>query len=603
MTKKSTGSGLYRNTLSYFGGLLALVSLILILFWLLVMFSIEKPSPYIGIVTYMLLPGVFTLGLLIFLYGTRRESLRRRRLGTTEALPYPLLDLNDPRQRKRFGFILVFGSLFAILLSFVGYNAFLFTESVTFCGEVCHSVMEPEHTAYQHSPHARVSCVDCHVGEGASWYVKSKLSGVRQVFAVMLGTYSKPIKTPIADLRPARETCEECHWPSKFYGAQLIQIPFFRYDEPNTSDQISFMVKTGGGNVGYGSNSGIHWHMIIANTISFVARDYQQQDIPWIQARSADGRERVYVSLDKPASKDELARLSRHNVDCIDCHNRPTHIFRPPDRAIDELMNSGAIPKDLPWIKKVTADALMSTYPDKATALKQLQDQIKGFYARQYPTLATSRAGDIQHTTEIATALYSRSVFPEMKVNWSTYPDNIGQRNWPGCFRCHDGRHATSDGRVLTNSCIACHTMPQRGPLESLGALPPITDISWHPFSLQGKHAEILCHRCHAAGQRPSGECAGCHQHDRAQPMGEMACGDCHLTPGARSPQADCQTCHEKLGGLHTEDTHAEAACVDCHQPHGWRVTQRETCLGCHDGMAKHNAPDFCGDCHEFTGQ
>jgi len=175
----------------------------------------------------------------------RRESLRRRREGAgAEAAAFPRLDLNDPRQRRAFVWTLLGGTAGLILLSLVSYNAFEFTESVTFCGKLCHQVMEPEHTAYLSLPHARVPCVECHVGSGASWYVKSKLSGARQVLAVLLDSYQRPIPVPIKDLRPARETCEQCHWPEKFYGAQLIQNPHFRYDKDNTAEQIDYVVDT-----------------------------------------------------------------------------------------------------------------------------------------------------------------------------------------------------------------------------------------------------------------------------------------------------------------------------------------------------------------------
>src|SRR3990172_7674423 len=253
MPEDARRGGLYRNAISFIGAYVAIISVFLILFSLLLQFSFKAHSPYIGIFSFMVFP---------FLSGMRRESIRRRRLGVDEALPYPLLDLNEPRMRKTFSYAILGGSFLAILLAFVSYHAFLYTETTSFCGQLCHKVMEPEFAAYQGSPHARVPCVDCHVGSGASWYVKSKISGARQVIAVTFGTYPRPFPTPIENLRPARETCEECHWPAKFFGTQLKQIPHFRYDEKNTPEQISLGIKTGGGSGELGENAGIHWHMI-----------------------------------------------------------------------------------------------------------------------------------------------------------------------------------------------------------------------------------------------------------------------------------------------------------------------------------------------------
>ncbi len=600
MSEKNTG--LYRNPISYVGGLIAAGSALLIIGTVLVGFSLVQPSPYLGIWTYMIFPGFLVMGLGVFFFGMWWEHRRRRKAGTSEVLPYPRLDLNDKRQRHRFGYFLVGGSIMMMLLAFVGYNAFLFTESVTFCGRICHTVMEPEYAAYLKSPHARVRCVDCHVGTGAGWYVRSKMAGLYQVYAVTFHTYETPIPTPVKNLRPARETCEECHWPNKFYGAQLLQIPYFRYDEKNTSDQISLLVKTGGGSSKLGRSAGIHYHMIIDNVISYVATDEKGQEIPWVKAKGAYGQERVYESLDKPLKPGDLAKLPVHVMDCMDCHNRPTHIFVPPDRAIDLAMNNGNISRDLPWIKKTAAEALTASYPDNAAATKGIRDRIFDFYSKNYPEVYTGRMADIEGAVVTCQEIYNRTVFPAMKVNWTTYPENIGHRNWPGCFRCHDGKHVSKDGKVLTRECTACHTMPQRGPIEALGALPPITDETWHPFPLKGKHAEILCNRCHSPGVRPKMDCAACHKLDAKAPM-MSDCTTCHSAPGVKLPVSDCKTCHDTLGGLHKKGGHPAAECVDCHKPHAWKVTERGACLTCHDDKKDHNAPNFCGDCHEFTGK
>ncbi|NOZ01619.1 MAG: cytochrome C, partial [Deltaproteobacteria bacterium] len=454
MTAESKhGKGLYRNTLSYFGGLIMVGAAGMILFLLLLEFSLKNPSPYLGIFTYMVFPMVFGAAVVLALYGMRRESLRRRRLGTKEAQPFPKLDLNDRKTRKWFAYILVGGSLLGILLTFVGYNAFLFTESVTFCGEVCHTVMEPEHRAYLASPHARVSCVECHVGHGADWYVKAKLSGLRQVLAVTFGTYETPIPVPIKNLRPARETCEECHWPEKFYGAQLIQNPHFRYNEANTAEQVSLLVKTGGGSRRLGENAGIHWHMILDNKVTFKASDKGLQKIPWVRVRDHEGKERIYRDKDSKISDDELDAFPEHVMDCMDCHNRPTHNFTPPDIAVDKAMAAGLISPTLPWIKKVAVDALTASYVDKEAAGRGINDHVTGFYKDRFPKILRDRSKEIIEAVASLEAIYDRSVFPAMKVDWKTYASNIGHRNWPGCFRCHDGKHVTESGGVLSREC------------------------------------------------------------------------------------------------------------------------------------------------------
>jgi hypothetical protein len=593
---------LYRNAVSYLGALIAAGSLLLIVFILALMFSLKRTSPYLGIFIYIVFPMFFAAGAALFLYGMRRESIRRRRAGTEDALPYPRIDLNDPVYRKKFSYIVLGGSFLMVLMAFVTYNAFLYTESVSFCGTLCHKVMEPEYASYISSPHARVRCVDCHVGHGASWYVKSKISGLRQVVAVFMNSYPSPIPTPIESLRPARETCEECHWPAKFFGTQLLQIAHFRYNEKNTPEQISIGIKTGGGSAALGGTAGIHWHMIIQNKVNYIPVDRQKQEIPWIEVRTADGQVlEEYLSLDYKGSKEQLAAIPKEEMDCMDCHNRPTHNHLPPEAAVDRAMTTGLISRTLPWAKKLVVDALVREYPTRPKAHEGLTAEITGFYRQKYPSVYEARKADVEKAAKTATEIYDRSVFPDMKVNWKTYPSNIGHRNWPGCFRCHDGRHVSKKGKVLSMECSVCHTMPERGPLMPLGAVSADSKMPWHPVQLQGKHARILCNQCHSAGYRPPSECAECHKFSTAAPMMKMACTDCHQKPGEAKPLTACKECHDKVRGLHGKGGHAEAACTDCHKQHLWTISARDTCLECHSDMKEHNAAKgACVTCHPF---
>lgn len=601
MTKDNRSGGLYRNAISYFGGLVVIISALFILFFLLVNFSLAQPNPYIGIFTYMIFPGFLTLGIVIFLYGMLHESRRRRKLGTEEARPYPALDLNIPSQRRKFGFILVGGSFLALLLAFVGYNSYLFTESVTFCGKVCHTVMKPEYTAYKNGPHARVACVECHVGSGVSWYVKSKLSGAQQVLAVALHDYPTPIPVPIKNLRPARETCEECHWPQKFYGAQLVQIPHFRYDKDNTPEQISLLVKTGGGSPKLGENAGIHWHMIIDNQVYFRATDPQLQHIPWVKIVSKNGKSTIYEDKRAGLSAKQIAKLPLHKMDCMDCHNRPAHVFPPPEKAVNTAMEANKIPRDLPWIKKLGVDSLTHEYKNNDAAHKGIKQAIDSFYQEKFPQVLKDKKGEVEEAVHVLDEIYDRSVFPAMHVNWKTYPDNLGHRNWPGCFRCHDGHHVSKAGQTIPRDCTDCHTMPQRGPLMPLGATAPKSSENWHPWKLEGKHAQILCSRCHQAGYRPPQKCATCHKIDTSKPMMSFDCSTCHLKTQQVKPLVDCTTCHNNLSGLHKKGGHPYVDCWTCHKPHVFKVSTRATCLQCHTDKKDHHKGIFCGNCHQFT--
>jgi len=588
---------LYQNFVSYIGAFICGISTLLILATVLWSFGIKKPSPYMGIFTYLVFPFMFMVGLIIFLYGMRRESLRRRRTGREEALPYPSLDLNDPRQRKVFLLAATLGSLLVILFAFVGYNGFVFTESVTFCGKICHEVMEPEYKAYLNGPHARVPCIECHVGKGVPWYVKSKLTGLYQVYAVLADAYPRPIPVPIKNLRPARETCEECHWPQKFYGAKLVQKPHFRYDEQNTAEQITVILKTGGGDPRLGQRAGTHWHMMIENEIEFRALDRELQNIVWVRARHTDGTSTEYFDKKTKLSKEEIYGLPLRQMDCMDCHNRPAHVFLSPEQEVDIALASGSVDPNLPWIKKVAVDALVQDYPDNETAKQEIAKRVTRFYEERYPEVATSSAQKIKKAVEVLKAIYDRNVFPKMNVNFQTYWSNVGHRTWPGCFRCHDNEHVSDEGKVVSMECSVCHTLPQRGPLTQLGALPPTSDEEWHPLPLSGKHQKVLCNKCHGSF-RPPKDCADCHKLDKKAPMMNDGCDQCHQVVGSVRPLVDCTDCHGETKALH--EKHLDKGCTACHIPHRFRVEGREGCYSCHKDKKDHYKDELCTKCHEF---
>lgn len=513
---------LYRNWVSYCGGLLVVGGLVLFLMALLFQYSLRRPSPYADIITYLIFPGVILGGLVVALAGMVRESRRRRRLGTPDApLPFPSVDLNDPRQRRIFVSLVGAMGVLVVVFAFAGYNGFLLTESVGFCGSTCHTQMGPEMAAYQRSPHANVPCVACHVGGGAGAYASSKANGMKQLWGVVTHSYDTPIPTPIKGLRPARETCQDCHWLEKQWGTQLYQRPHFRYDEKSTPEQITMLMKVGGGQGAYGA--GIHWHMGIENTVSFVADDDHLQSIPWVKVARSDGTSTEYFRKVNPVDPGALASMTKHTMDCMDCHNRPAHTFETPDIAVDRALAAGVVSTTLPFVKSLSVDALSKEYGTRDFAHDGIAKDVRAFYAERYPEVATTRAVDIGKLIDGLDGIYDANVFPEMKVSWKTYPSNLGHRNSPGCFRCHDGKHASPDGKVLTYECKACHTQPQRGPVSGLGevlaasANPGPDD--WHPWQVPEKHLKveqhkgILCHECHVAGRRPKTECNECHSH------------------------------------------------------------------------------------------
>jgi len=493
---------LIRNSVSLLGAILAAISLANILFLFLMVLVSKSASPYLGILTYMVFPAILIFGLLLIPVGMWRERRRRRTAAPDEIPRLPSIDLNVTAQRNAFVSFLAF-SVFFILLSSAGtYRAYQFTESVRFCGQLCHSVMKPEYTAYLQSPHARVACVDCHVGPGASWYVRSKLSGSYQVYAVIFHKYPQPIPTPVENLRPAQQTCEQCHWPRKFYGAQLKVFYHYVADEKNSPRQIRMLINTGGAEPTTGLPSGIHWHMNIANKITYVASDAQRQVIPWVQAEDMQGRVTVYKAKDSTLTAAQIDNGPKRRMDCIDCHDRPSHKFTAPDESVDSSLLAGRIDASLPFIKQQAVSVLTTTYNTTGAAMDGISGGIQKFYSTKYPDVYTSRRQIIQAAIAELQQIYNSTIFPYMKVDWRTHPNNIGHFYSPGCFRCHDGQHVSADGRVIPKACDTCHTVLAE--VQSGAAF--ISHEQGIPFQHPvdiGDLTQVTCSDCHTGGVGP----------------------------------------------------------------------------------------------------
>ena len=492
---------LLRNPISLAGVALAIVSIANIFLFVLIDNIAVKPSPYIGILAYMVSPGFLILGLLLMLAGILLE--RRKHLAPSAF--YPKIDLNDPTQRSAVISFVTFLVVFAVVSAAGSYKAYEFTESVAFCGQLCHTVMSPEYTAYQLSPHARVACAECHVGAGATWFVKSKLSGSRQVFATIFNTYPRPIPTPVQNLRPAQETCEQCHWPKKFYGGQLKVFSHYGTDEKSTLRQIRMLIKTGGGDPATGAPEGIHWHMNIGNKIDYLASDEKRQVIPYIHVEDQQGRVTEYYAKDSTLTKDQIkaqiAKTGTHHMDCVDCHNRPTHIYVPPDQAVDQSLLAHRVDTSLPFIKQQAVTVLTGTYATTDAAMQGIASGLQDFYEKKYPDVAKAKQLEIRNAVAEVQQIFRRTTFPEMKLNWQTHSNNLGHFYYPGCFRCHDGQHVSGDGRVISRDCNQCHTVISEAQGTATAAVVPPVNFQ-HPVDI-GDLTQVNCADCHTGGTGP----------------------------------------------------------------------------------------------------
>jgi hypothetical protein len=404
-----------------------------------------EENPYIGIAIFVA-GGVLLVGLALTPIGLYlgRQRLKRRLVTS----------LQDGRLawRRLFVFLLVVSLVNVVIASQMTLRAVHTMETKAFCGS-CH-VMTPETRAFPHGPHAGILCVDCHVGDGAQGFVKSKLQGAHQLLMLVRGTVPKPIKTAIESGRmvPSAETCESCHWKSRPASAKLKMIRRYADDEANTAETTLLTMNVGGARLG-----GIHGnHNGEGVEISFVAKDPKRQDIPLVEYHNTlTGEKRVYVRDGEDAAA--YADAPRIRMQCFDCHNRPAHRFDLADGAVDQAITLGLIPQSLPFAKKAGVEVLEREYASNAAAETEIPAAFVAFYSEKHPEVATSRASDIQEAGQVLADIYARNVFPDLGVTWGTYPDNIGHEAFPGCFRCHGGEHVNEAGNTLTNECFRCH--------------------------------------------------------------------------------------------------------------------------------------------------
>jgi hypothetical protein len=451
---------LIRSPISVAGMVLTTVSAsVFLVVFLADLFGFHS-NPYIGILFFLVLPAIFLLGLALIPAGAWLERRRRRAGRPPSEVRWPTIDLNNPRQRTTAVIVFALTIANVIIVSLAAYRGVEYMDSPAFCGEVCHQPMAPEFVSYQQGPHARVACVECHVGPGARSFAASKFAGTGRFVAVVLDSYPRPIPPPIQDLRPARDTCEHCHWPEDFHGDKVQTFTEYADDEQNTETVMTVRVHVGGGSARLGIATGIHWHMNLANQIDYVAKDDNRDQILYVRMKNASGEVREYYA--EGVTPDQIAGLPRHRMDCMDCHNRPAHqIDATASGAVDVLMARGEIAKDLPFVHREAVKALTASYPTQAAAIAGAGKALRAFYAGlpDAATAGAARTGEIDRAVAAVQGIARRDLFPEMRVTFGTYPSEIGHTDSPGCFRCHDESHKTADGKTISQDCDICHAI------------------------------------------------------------------------------------------------------------------------------------------------
>jgi nitrate/TMAO reductase-like tetraheme cytochrome c subunit len=439
------------NPVSWIGvGLTTASALTLIGFWVVdVVGHGGSVNPYVGIILDLCLPALFVLGLVLIPIGI---LIRRRSLRAAGQLPseYPKVDLANPIFRSGLHFVIVATFINFVIVGTASYRGVAYMDKPSFCGQSCH-VMAPEFTSYHAYPHANVACTDCHIASGLPGYVHAKLNGTKQLAHVLLGNYSRPImaegKVPVA-----RATCLNCHNSSRYIGDKLMVTTSYGDDENNPVTRSVVLLHVGGRDMS-GRLSGIHGaHM---GHIEYIATDATNQTIPWVAKVNDDGSVTEFVSSDAK----QPVTGQKHQMDCIDCHNRPAHSFDTPEKALNKAMQQGRVDPSLPFVHKEGLTLIKANYTSQADAESKITAGLEDFYRSRHSDVWNQKKPQIDQAAKTLSAIYKENVFPFMKVTWGTHPNNLGHNDYPGCFRCHDGSHNTKAAKSIDDDCSTCHNL------------------------------------------------------------------------------------------------------------------------------------------------
>ena len=488
-----------RNWITIIGSLIASLNFILIIVLFVISTIFNKSNTYLGLFIYIILPAFLVLGLIMMLAGMIIKRRKTRKASEEEKKLLPVINLNDPRQRNTFYIFTAATIVFLFLSTYGSFEAYHLTESVEFCGTLCHKVMEPEYTAYQNSPHANVTCVECHVGSGASWYVKSKLSGLYQVYATITKIYPSPIETPLHDLRPARETCERCHWPQKFYSRTLLTNRYYLADSLNSEWDVMLQMKIGPEYSAFGFNEGIHWHINPSVNIEYISENDKREVITYVKYTNKEtGKVTVFTNPDYPLSDSLISAANTRIMDCIDCHNRPSHKYSSPPVYFDRTMLAGGISNNIPFIKKTAMGILRNTFSNKDTALLQIRDGILSYYKSNFSDYLAKNSDRIDNSVTAIQNAFSQNTFPRMKVTYDVYPDHIGHLESEGCFRCHNDAFVSDAGQKITRDCNICHSIIGQGKPGMMDYANIRDTLGFrHPVDIGTAWKEANCSECH----------------------------------------------------------------------------------------------------------
>ncbi|MBK8324533.1 MAG: NapC/NirT family cytochrome c [Betaproteobacteria bacterium] len=404
-----------------------------------------------------------------------------------------------------------------------------YSNSNHFCATMCHDVHPEEIRAHATGSHARVNCVECHMGRVSTLKLMAlKPTHMKELWGMIVG-YERPLHS--STLRPSREACEGCHWPSAEHHDSIATKVRYGTDPESSEAKTTLVLHTGVGAVRESSAKGVHWHVM--NEVEFVSLDPQRREIPWVQVKRPDGTKVTYIDADSKATAAQMSGAEKRTMACYDCHNSAGHPFENPEFLVDELIRTGKIDRGLPATKSraialITAsEKVNGKTEERAAAI----DKLLAESAAKAATPPEMKPKEELFNKAMKELLVNVS-FQEKGFSWKSFPDHLGHTDTPGCFRCHDGKHYNEKGESIRLQCTLCHNLPKvvrengDGSVASLipekvGIDPP---SSHSRPNFMHTHADDIgpnCEKCHGNvkfGRKGGGFCSNPACHGRTYP-------------------------------------------------------------------------------------
>lgn len=352
-------------------------------------------------------------------------------------------------------------AVFIVVLA-IGIAGWEYTNSDHFCAVICHDVHPEEPYAHQASQHARVACVECHMGRLPTFKMMAvKATHVGEIWGMITG-YERPLTAP--RIPASRRACEGCHSEQPHQYDSIRVRKHYAPDEANTETTIRLVLRTAGGAAREGEGLGIHWHT--ANQVRFIAADPKKQNIPWLEVTRADGSTVTYADMTQPIKESEIEESEKRIMDCVDCHNRIGHPFLNPERVLDDALAEGRLSRRFPYVKARLIELLQQDFTTEEEALRRVEEAWDR-YLLDFPNIATDYPDEIaksrrymRERQKFVANLMARSKFREPGVSWRSFPNTTGHFYSPGCFRCHSGKHVNAEGQPIRVNCTLCHEIP-----------------------------------------------------------------------------------------------------------------------------------------------